>query len=172
MSEVENKLSKARGRQRRVLGAVGGLVGTIVLGAVAGVAVMYFADGFGRLQVDVAPAEAAAIATVEIVEGRGVVWNSGVWALPGALTLRVGAVGFVAETVAVGEATRARAHVDVVLRERPALLTATTEPGHADTRWFLDGALVARGLASRSKSPRASTPSVPGRPATCPRRRP
>ena len=145
MSEVENKLSKARGRQRRVLGAVAGLVGVIVLGAVVGVAVTYFADGFGRLQVDVAPAEAEAVATVEIVQGRGVVWNSGVWALPGPLTLRVGAEGFVTETVAVGEATRARAHVDVVLRERPALLTATTRPSHADTRWFLDGALVARG---------------------------
>ena len=145
MSEVEHKLSKARGRQRRALRAMAGLAAAIVLGAVVGAAVVHFAGGFGRLQVSIAPAEALAIATVEIVEGRGVVWNSGVWTLPGPLTLRVGAEGFVTETVAVGKATRARAHVDVVLRERPAMLTATTEPGHADTRWFLDGALVARG---------------------------
>ena len=145
MSEVEHKLSKARRRQRRTLGAMARIVAAIVLGAVVSAAVVHFAGGFRRLQVSIAPAEAAAIATVEIVEGRGVVWNSGVWALPGALTLQIGAEGFVTETVAVGEATRARAHVDVVLRERPAMLTATSEPGHANTRWFLDGALVARG---------------------------
>ena len=145
MSEVEDKLSQARTRQRRVLGAMAGLVGAIVLGAMVVAAIAYFADGFGRLQVGVAPAEAAATATVEIVEGRGVVWNSGVWTLPGPLTLRVGAAGFATETVAVGEAARARAHVDVILRERPAMLTATTEPGHPETRWFLDGTLVARG---------------------------
>ena len=145
MSEVEHKLSKARGRQRRALGAMAGIVAAIVLGAAVGAAVVHFADGVGRLQVSIAPAEAAAIATVEIVEGRGVVWNSGVWALPGALTLQIGAEGFVTETLTVGPATRARAHVDVVLRERPAMLTVTTKPSHADTRWFVDGALVARG---------------------------
>ncbi|MCY4468008.1 MAG: PEGA domain-containing protein, partial [Thiotrichales bacterium] len=145
MSEVEDKLSQARTRQRRVLRAVAGLAGAIVLGAIVAAAIAYFADGLGRLQVGVAPAEAAATATVEIVEGCGVVWNSGVWALPGPLTLRVGAAGFATETVAVGEAARARAHVDVILRERPAMVTATTEPGHPDTRWFLDGTLVARG---------------------------
>ena len=145
MSEVEHKLSRARTRHRRVLGVVASLAGVTVLGAVVAAAVAYFADGFGRLQVGVMPAGAAAVAAVEIVEGRGVVWGTGVWALPGPLTLRVGAEGFVTETVPVGEAARARAHVDVVLRERPAVLTATTEPGHPDTRWFLDDALVARG---------------------------
>lgn len=145
MSEVEHKLSRARTRQRRVLGAVAGLVGAVVLGAVVVAAVAHFVDGFGGLQVAIAPADAPASATIEIVDGRGVVWNAEVWALPGPLTLRVGAEGFLTETVEVGQATRARARVDVVLRERPAVLTATTEPGHADTRWFLDGALVARG---------------------------
>ena len=46
MSEVEHKLSKARGRQRRALGAMAGIVAAIVLGAVVGAAVMHFA---GRL---------------------------------------------------------------------------------------------------------------------------
>lgn len=145
MREVEHRLRQARGRQRRAFGVTAGLVAAIVLGAVAAAAVMHFASDPVRLQVGIAPAGAAATATVAIVEGRGVVWNSGVWALPGPLTLRIGAEGFVTETIAVGRATRARAHVDVVLRERPAVLVATTEPGHTDTRWFLDGALVARG---------------------------
>ena len=145
MSEVEHKLSQARAGQRRALAAVAGIVATVVLGAVVGAAVVYFAEDFGRLRVGIAPAEAAAIATVDIVDGRGVVWDAGVWALPGPLTLRVGAVGFVTETLAIGRPTRERGRVDVILRELPATLRATTDPGHEMTRWFVDGALVARG---------------------------
>ena len=122
-----------------------GIVACAVLAAVVAGAVVYFAGEIRRLQVTVAPAEAAATATIEIVEGRGFVWSTGVWAWPGPLTLRVGAQGFVAETLAVGQTTRAHRRVDVILRERPATLRATTDPSHAKTRWFLGGSLVAQG---------------------------
>ena len=145
MSEVEHELARARGRRRRTLGAMAGIVAAVVLIAAVIAAVVRFAGDFGRLQVTVAPQEAAAIATVDIVEGHGVVWDAGVWALPGPLTLRVGAAGFVTETLTVGRPTRERGRVDVILHELPATLRATTDPGHAKTRWFLDGALVARG---------------------------
>lgn len=145
MNEVEQKLAHARGRRRRTLGTMAVIIVGAVLAAVATGASLYFAGEIGRLEVAVAPPEAAATATVEIVEGRGVVWNTGVWTLPGPLALRVDAEGFVAETLAIGRATRERARVDVILRERPATLRAVTDPSHAKTRWFLDGALVAQG---------------------------
>ena len=145
MSEVENKLAQARGRQWRTRGAMVGIVAAVVLVAAAIAAIVHFSGDLGPLRVTVAPDEAAAIATVEIVQGRGVAWDTDVWALPGPLTLRVDAEGFVTEALAVGRPTRERGRVDVILRERPATLRATTDPGHAKTRWFLDGALVARG---------------------------
>ena len=136
-----------------MLRAVAGLAAVTVLGAVVGAAVVYFAEDFGRLQVMVAPDEAAAIAAVDIVDGRGVVWDADVWALPGPLALRVGAAGFVTETLAVGRPARARGRIDVILRELPATLRATTDPEHAKTRWFLDGALVARGPRLEIETP-------------------
>ena len=145
MSEVERRLSLARGRRRRALRLTAAIAAGAVLAAAVTVAILHLAGEIGRLQVAVAPAEAAVSATVEIVEGRGLVRDPVVWALPGPLTLRIGAQGFVTDTVAVGPATRARGRVDVVLRERPASLRAATDPGHAETRWLLDGALVAVG---------------------------
>ena len=141
MNEVERVLSRARRRQRRKLKAGAG----IVLAAVLAGAALLFMQGIGRIEVAVSPADAAAGAVVEIVEGRGVVWRTGIRALPGPLVLRVGAEGFVTETLPVTQAARRRERVDVTLRERPATLRATGNPSEAKTRWFLDGALVAEG---------------------------
>ena len=145
MNEVEHRLRHARRRQRRTLGTTAAIGGGVLLVAVLTGALVYVTGEIGRLHVNVAPADARTSAVIEIVEGRGVVWGSGVWALEGPLVLRVDAEGFVPETLAIGPDTRARARVDVVLRERPASLLATTEPSHAETRWFLDDAPVARG---------------------------
>ena len=145
MNAVEHTLSQARRRRRRTLG-IGTAIGAAVLLALAlGGAFVHFAGEVGRLEVAVAPAEASATAAIEIAEGRGVVIGTGVWAWPGPLALRVGAEGFVTETLAVTRAARTRGHVDLILRERPATLRAATEPGHPATRWFLDGAFVAEG---------------------------
>ena len=155
MNDVEHKLAHARARQRRSRRTTAVLVAGVALIVVVAAAVLHLADGFGRLQVVVAPDEAAAVAAVEIVEGRGVVWDAGVWALSGPLTLRIGAEGFVTETLAAGRATRTRGRIDVILRELPASLRATTDPSHAKTQWSLDGALVGRG-------PRLETPIPAG----------
>jgi len=153
MNDVEHKLAQARGRQRRSRRWLAGIVAGIVLIVAATSAVLRYAEGLGRLQVMVAPGEAAAVAAVGIVEGRGVVWGAGVWTLPGPLTLRVGADGFVTETLAVGRAARKRGRVDIILRELPATLRATTDPSHAKTRWFLDGAFVGRGPRLEVRTP-------------------
>ena len=71
MNEVERVLSRARRRQRRKLKAGAG----IVLAAVLAGATLLFMQGIGRIEVAVLPADAAAGAVVEIVEGRGVVWR-------------------------------------------------------------------------------------------------
>ncbi len=145
MNAVEHALSQARRRRRRTLRIRAAFGAAVILAVALGGAFVHFAGEAGRLEVAVAPPEAAATAAIEIAEGRGVVIGAGVWALPGPLTLRIGAEGFVPETLAVTRAARTRGHVDVILRERPATLRAATEPGHAATRWFLDGAFVAEG---------------------------
>ena len=142
MNDVEQVLSQARWRQRRKFKVGTGIVLAVVL--LVGAA-LFFAQGIGRLEVAVSPADAAASAVIEITEGRGVVWKSGVWALPGPLALRVGAEGFVTETLSIAQAARPRERIVVILRERPATLRATSSPSDAKTRWFLDGALVAEG---------------------------
>ena len=145
MSEVQHRLAGARRRQRRVLGTVATIVVVLVLiGAVAG-AFVRFGGELRPIKVDVAPGEAASTAVIEVVEGRGVVWNARVLALPGPLTLRVGAPGFVAETLAPDRRAAAREGVVVVLRERRAVLRATTAPDHPGTRWSLDGVAVGTG---------------------------
>lgn len=139
MSEVEHRLAQARKRQRRVLRATAAVVVFIALiGTVAG-AIMHFGERIGPVRIDVDPDEAASTATIEIVEGRGVVWNARVLALPGRLALRVAAPGFVTETLAVERPADTRAGVDVVLREQRAVLHATTAPDLPETRWSLDG---------------------------------
>ena len=153
MSEVEHRLARARGRQRRALGTVATIVVLLVLiGAVAG-AFVRFGGELRPIRVDVAPGEAAAAAVIEIVEGHGVVWYARVLALPGPLTLRVGAPGFVAETLALDRQAAARAGVDIVLRERQAVLRATTAPDHPGTRWSLDGVAVGTGPALELEIP-------------------
>ena len=139
MSEVEHRLAQARKRQRRVLRATAAVVVLIALiGTVAG-AIMHFGESIGPVRINVDPDEAASTATIEIVEGRGVVWNARVLALPGRLALRVTAPGFVTETLAVERPADTRAGVDVVLREQRAVLHATTAPDLPETRWSLDG---------------------------------
>ena len=145
MNAVEHALSQARRRRRRTLRIRTAIGAAVLLALALGGAFVYFTEEVGRLEVAVAPAEAAATAAIEIAEGRGVVIGTGVWAWPGPLALRVGAEGFVTETLAVTRAARTRGHVDVILRERPATLRAATEPGHPAIRWFLDGAFVAEG---------------------------
>ena len=145
MNAVEHTLSQARRRRRRILGIRTAIGAAVILAAALGGALAYFAGEVGRLEVAVAPAGAAATATIEIAEGRGIVIGTGVWTLPGPLALRIGAEGFVPETLAITQAARARELVDVILRERPATLRAVTEPGHPAIRWSLDGAVVAEG---------------------------
>ena len=153
MNAVEHTLSQARRRRRRTLRTRAAIGAAVLLAAALGGALVHFAEEVGRLEVAVAPAEAAAIATIEIAEGRGVVIGTGVWALPGPLALHIGAGGFVPETLAVTRAARTRGRVDVILRERPATLRAATEPGHPATRWFLDGAFVAEGSRLETEVP-------------------
>ena len=147
MNEVEHRLAGARRRQRRVLGTVTAILVLLVLAGAAAAAFVRFGGELRPIWVDVAPGEAAATAVIEIVEGRGVVWNARVLALPGPLTLRVGAPGFVSETLALDRQTAARAGVDVVLRARLAVLRATAAPEHPETRWSLDGVEVGTGSA-------------------------
>ena len=153
MNEVQHRLAGARRRQRRVLGTVAAIAVLLVLaGAVAGTFVR-FGGELRPIRVDVAPGEAASTAGIEIVEGRGVVWNARVLALPGPLTLRVGAPGFVSETLAPDRQAAARDGVVVVLRARQAVLRAATAPEHPETRWSLDGVAVGTGSALEIELP-------------------
>ena len=117
-----------------------------LVGAVAG-AMVHFREEIGPVRVNVAPDEAAATAVIEIVEGHGVVWSARVLAMPGPLTLRVGAPGFVTRTLPVDRPGGVRTGVDVVLGEKPARLNATTAPGNPGTRWSLDGVPAGTGAS-------------------------
>ena len=148
MSEVEHRLAQARRRQRRVLGTVAMIIviALVLIGAVAG-ALAHFGGEFRFLRINVAPADAAETAVIEIAKGRGVAWNARVLALPGPLTLRVGAPGFMAETLVLDSPAETRAEVGVILREQQAVLHATTAPEHPETRWALDGVAAGTGPA-------------------------
>ena len=135
---VEHTLWRERRRQRRVLAAVAGFC----LAALAAAGAAFFVD---RVEIAVAPPDAAAHAAIAIAEGHGVVLGAEIWALKGPLTVRVGAPGFVSESLAIAPATRERGRADAILRERPARLQATTDPPLERTTWLVDGAPAGQG---------------------------
>lgn len=107
---------------------------------------LYLTGQIGRIEIAVAPPNAAAEATLELTKGQGFFRDTGLIALLwGALEVRAAAPGFAPEIVSIPDAARQRGHLDIVLRELPARLQATTEPERAGTKWFLDGALAAEG---------------------------
>ncbi len=141
MNEVERDFVRARRRRRRRVQAAAIFV--FVAAGIAGVAALFEA-GVSRIDVVIAPPAAVRTAVVTITDGVGIVRESAIWALRGPLTLQIAADGFVTKSLAV-TADRKRRRVEVVLRERPAALHATTEPRDAKARWFLDGAFVREG---------------------------
>ncbi len=116
----------------------------LVVAAVAGVGALV-AVGVHRIDVVIAPSDAAANAVVTIIQGIGVAVKTDVWALHGPLVLQVAAAGFASETITVPDAAKTRGRVDIVLREQLAALHATTDVHEAKTRWFLDGKFVLEG---------------------------
>ena len=144
MNDFERELAQAKGRRRRGILLVSIMV--LVLAATAVVAAL-FAVGVHRVDVVIAPPEAVATAVVTVTEGHGFVYETTVWALFGPLTVEVDAEGFALETRAVTSAVKARGHLDVILRERLAMLRATTDVNEAKTQWFLDGAFILEGAS-------------------------
>jgi len=152
MSEVRHRLARARRRQRRALGSVAAIIALLVLTGVAA-AFVYLGGELRPLRVEIAPEEAATTAVIEVVEGRAMVWNATVLALPGPLVLRIDAPGFVPEILTPDRRVAAREGVVIVLRERQAVLRATTAPGHPETRWSLDGVAVGTGATLELEIP-------------------
>ena len=142
MNEFERELVQAKHRRRRGVRTVA--IVALIVAAVAGTGVLV-AVGVHRIDVVIAPSDAVATAVVTVVEGIGFAVETSVWSVHGPLTLQVSADGFEPETLAVTASAKTRRRVDVVLRERLALLRATTNVNEAKTRWFLDGAFVLEG---------------------------
>ncbi len=139
MSGFEDSLIKAqRARRHRMMLGIGGVILILLVsaGVYLGTAVI------DRVFVAVAPDEAVDIAQLEILDGTGWVWNSGIIAVRSPLKLQVSADGFKKEVLTVGDATWRRGQLDVVLKPLPATVRATTKPESDDVRWYLNGALV------------------------------
>ena len=142
MKEVERKLAEAQRRRWR-----NGFLGAAVLALiVAGSVLVYFGQqNIGRLEVSIAPDDAARVAEIRIQEGTGIVRNSGIWALKGPVKLQIFAEGFEPDELEISDATWSRGKVDVVLRELGARLQGRTEPESTDTLWYLNDILVFKG---------------------------
>lgn len=141
MSGFEAEFQRARRRRKRHVAAGVAVALTAALAA----ALLLLAGTLDRIEVVIAPDEAGESATIDIVQGSGIVWGRDLWLLSEPLTLRAEAEGYAVATVAIAPAAKRRGRIDIVLRERAATLAVTTAPVHAATRWFLGGVLVAQG---------------------------
>lgn len=138
MSEFNRQLAAARARSRRT-----GAMVALAVAVVAAVAAAFFVYTRG-VAVSVSPAAAADSAVVSVARGVGFAVGGKVYSA-GDVTITVAAPGFVTETVAV--AAGRPALVEVVMRAAPSRLSLAASPALPETRWFVDGALVASGGA-------------------------
>ncbi|MEM9055856.1 MAG: PEGA domain-containing protein [Pseudomonadota bacterium] len=137
-SDADRLIARKRQQERRALKLVAGVA---VLG-VALAAGFVFTHGVG---VRIAPEDAAAAASVSIVDGSGFALGHKLYSIgAGDRRVRVSAPGFLPAEVDVRAASAER-YVTVTLRERPATLVVESTPASGDSRWFVDGVLHSQG---------------------------
>ncbi|MDD9799813.1 MAG: SUMF1/EgtB/PvdO family nonheme iron enzyme [Gammaproteobacteria bacterium] len=143
MSKFNRELARARARSRRTGAAV-----ALAVAVVAVAAAVFFVYTRG-IAVSVSPAAAAASAVVGIARGVGFAVGGKVYSA-GDVTITVAAPGFITETVDVAAGRRGNL-VEVVMREAPSMLLLAASPALPETRWFVDGALVASGAGATAE---------------------
>ncbi len=136
MSQFEEGLRQARRSQVRFY--IGGLIGLVLIGfAVIGVLI-----STSGTVVEIAPDEAVPAGRVELVEGLGLVTGMTVYSVAGAPTVSIHSEGFrdVVRAIQPDELGRT---ITVVLEPLPGRLDAATIRALPETRWRIDGDLVA-----------------------------
>jgi len=136
MSQFEEGLRQARRSQVRFY--VGGLIGLVLIGfAVIGVLV-----STSGTVVEIVPDEAVIAGRVELVDGLGIVTGMTVYSVAGAPTVSVRSAGFrdVVREILPDELGRT---ITVVLEPLPGRIDASTGRDFPETRWRIDGVLVA-----------------------------
>ena len=140
MSQFEEGLRQARRRQIRFY--VGGLIGLVVIGLLV---VGGLASTNGTL-VRIAPQEADALGEVRLASGLGLAVGRTVYSLGGAPVVQVSADGFRPASHKITSAEFGRT-VEVRLEPLPGRIDAATVKDLPETRWRLDGALIATATA-------------------------
>ncbi len=142
MNPFEQTLTEAKIRHRRriVIGSLAIL--TVAIISLGGYFLFNFA---GRVQVKILPIDAAEVANIQIIEGHGFVYQQNVWGINRPMKIRISADGFTTETIEVYDTTWSRGQVDVILREKPSIVQATTTPIVDDIQWYLNDALIESG---------------------------
>lgn len=135
MSRFESGLREARSKQRNIY-LLAALV--LLLGAFGVAGVVAFGTGTA---IQIAPDDAAAGATVRIVDGVGMAIGHRVYGLTGAQLVEVGADGFEAQRLTITAAHRGK-NIAVALKELPGHLIVETKPPQERTRWQVDGTLT------------------------------
>ena len=142
MSRLDQLILDAQKLRRKKLVLGTSVAAIILLIAVVAYVITAYVD---RIEVVVTPTEVAQTAQLEILDGRGYVWNDSVFGTRETLKLRVTAAGFRPQEVEVTDSTWRRGKIDIVLQPLPAKLVATTTPLMPDVHWYLNDKFVARG---------------------------
>ena len=148
MSRFEEQLTTAHLlRRRRIVFSLSAVIIISLTAASVYLATTYF----DKLDVSVSPTEVESTALIEIVDGRGIVWDRSVFAVREKLKLRVGADGYKQQELEISDATWRRGKMDVVLQPLPAMLFAETVPLVSDIDWHLNDAFVAQSATLKTE---------------------
>jgi formylglycine-generating enzyme required for sulfatase activity len=115
----------------------------LLLATLAIAAGLVFANA---VSIEIQPDDAAAAGTVTVVEGRAIAIGDAVYSLAGLPVIVVAAPGFRDLRLALRPDERGR-RISVTLEPLPGRIAAVTRPGHDETRWAIDGQLIAVGQA-------------------------
>ncbi len=149
MSELQQKLSTAKKGFRARL-----LLGRIAVAVVLAMVPLIYFTHIVALQIT--PRSAAINFSAAVESGNGVVVFDSLFAFGARAVVRVESPGFIAREVAI-DFSRVAERVLIEMHDAPVMVTVTTDPPLAQTRWRIDGVYVATGAQlSRAFQPGAA----------------
>lgn len=142
MSKFEELIASAQRRHN--------LARLLTIVAVALILVVALATYFGLTRVGsvklaISPMDASEVANITMEDGIGFESDYTVWGIKGESAIRIEASGFRTEVVELTEAQWDLDEIDVIMRELPATVNASTTPESPHSSWHVDGVLVSKG---------------------------
>ncbi len=149
MNTSVHKIEAAKQKHRRtlLLASLGGVLVTVAI-----LAFLLFTNG---VKLEITPKEAADKASITIISGLGITLGHDLYSLTGDSRIRVSSPGYIPEVLQVKSADQVN-FIEIYLKEAPAHLTLSTIPASPESRWLINGGLVAVSSSYKSDLARNS----------------